>query len=71
VRGAVMLFHTNAVLFKRLRDLERLASSWSGSPERQPAILRAREILTPQRGDPVAFRDLMLGRLIEAERRRP
>jgi hypothetical protein len=50
-RGAVMLYFTNRNLYRALRDLERLASSWSGSPEAQPAIRQARAALQSFRAD--------------------
>jgi hypothetical protein len=46
-----MLYRINFYLYSALHDLERLASSWSGSPEHNPAIRRAREALAAYRAD--------------------
>lgn len=50
-RGAVALYVVNRQLYVALRDLERLASSWSGNPEANAAIRRARETLQSFRAD--------------------
>jgi hypothetical protein len=50
-RGALVLHFVNRDLYARLRDLEGLASSWSGSAGRHPVIRRARESLTAYRAD--------------------
>jgi hypothetical protein len=39
------VYRENLLLRRRLRDLERLASSWTGTPERNGEIVRAREAL--------------------------
>ena len=39
------LYRENTELRERLRELERLASSWTGTPERHPVIQRARAAL--------------------------
>lgn len=39
-------YQANIILYKALHDLERLASSWSGNPQAQPAIRAARKALT-------------------------
>jgi len=45
LRASVAVYRQNVKLRKRLRDLERLASSWTGTPERSVEIVRAREAL--------------------------
>jgi hypothetical protein len=48
LRVAADMYRENLSLRTRLRDLERLASSWTGTPERNVAIVRAREALRNQ-----------------------
>jgi hypothetical protein len=43
--AAAEVYRENMLLRKRLRDLDRLASSWTGTPTRHPEIVRAREAL--------------------------
>jgi hypothetical protein len=45
LRASAHVYRENMRLRTRLRELERLASSWTGTPERSPEIVRAREAL--------------------------
>lgn len=45
LRAAAEVYRENIRLRARLRELERLASSWTGTPERNTEIVRAREAL--------------------------
>jgi len=45
LHASVEVFRENMKLRRRLRDLERLASSWTQTPERSVEIVRAREAL--------------------------
>lgn len=49
LRATWDVYRENMVLRARLRDLERLASSWTGTPERSGEIVRAREALRDNR----------------------
>lgn len=48
LRAAAEVYRENMQLRRRLKELERLASSWTGTPERHPEIVQAREILRNQ-----------------------
>jgi hypothetical protein len=49
LKAAADVYRENMRLRARLRDLERLTSSWTGTPERSPEIVRAREALRESR----------------------
>lgn len=44
--AAATLYAENESLRERLKELEQLASSWTGTPERNAPIVKAREALS-------------------------
>ena len=49
LRAARRLYDENRSARTALADLEKLASSWTGTPERSSAIVHAREVLAKGR----------------------